>query len=114
MTEQQLYNALRVLVNNRVYPDTAPANTPMPYILYSQVGGQSVNFLTSDTTDKKNARIKVTIWGTTRLQVNNLARQVENTLVPLDVTVEGAFIARYESELNIYGTQQDFSMWMEG
>ena len=113
--ESNVFDALKSLVSNRVYPDVAPLGTAAPYITYQQVGGTAENFLESTPVGKRNARIQISCWATTRQASNNLARSAEDALVnsTMKAFVLGAFIAAYEDSLNppIYGTNQDFSVW---
>lgn len=112
--EADLFNALKTLVSNRVYPDIAPVSTVKPYITYQQVGGQGVNFMDPLAPSKKNARFQINVWATTRNAVSVLSRQVEDALrttTGLQTTVLAAPVATYEAETELYGTRQDFSFW---
>ncbi len=113
MLETNIFNALSPLVGARVYPDIAPAGTALPYITYQQVGGKPVNFLGAESSDKKNARMQINVWSSSRLQAALISRSIEDCLVltPLFGTVEGGAIASYEPELKLYGAMQDFSFW---
>lgn len=112
--ESQIFDALKTLVSNRVYPDIATENAVLPYITYQQVGGRGVNFLDSATPSKKNARIQINVWGETRIQVADLSRLVEDTMraaTSLQTSVLGASVAMYEPVTKLRGTRQDFSVW---
>lgn len=110
--EASIYNALKGLVGNRVFPDVAPATTARPYMTYQQVGGTAVNFLGATVPGKRNARIQINCWADTRLAAANLARQAEDALiVGLKAHVIGSQVAVYEDDTKLYGTMQDFSIW---
>jgi hypothetical protein len=112
--EADLFNALKGLVSNRVYPDVAPANATKPYLTYQQVGGVGVNFIDTSVPSKKNARFQINVWAQTRGAAAILARQVEDALrstTSLQTTVLGAPVADYEEDTQLYGTRQDFSFW---
>ncbi len=124
--ESDVFNALKGLVANRVFPDIAPPLTARPYITYQQVGGKSVNFLAQGAEvtsgsppsplypDKANARIQINVWADTRAKASTLAKQVENALralTALQTTVEGAPISIYEADTKLRGSMQDFSFW---
>ena len=124
--ESTIFNALKGLVSNRVFPDVAPDLTVRPYITYQQVGGKAVNFLAqaAEVTvgsppatifpSKANARIQVNVWADTRAAASALAKQVEDALravTALQTSVEGAPIALYEVDTKLRGTMQDFSFW---
>lgn len=112
--ESSIFDALKGLVSNRVYPDVAPEQATRPYITYQQVGGGAVNFVDPTIPSQKNARIQVNVWGDTRLQVAAIAASIENTLravTSLKTSVLGAPVAIYEPETKLRGTRQDFSVW---
>ena len=113
--ESQIFDALKSLVSNRVYPDLAPDVVTKPYIVFQQVGGSAVQFVDPTVPSKKNSRMQVSVWGDTRAQVSALAVQVEDTLrgvTALQTVVLGAPVAIYESDTKLRGSQQDFSIWI--
>ena len=110
--ESVIFDSLKGLVSNRVYPDLAPTMPTKPYVTYQQVGGQAVNFLDTTVPGKKRSRFQVNVWGDTRSQVSALAGQVEDALravVALQTVIEGAPIATYEPDTKLRGSMQDFS-----
>lgn len=112
--ETAIYTALKGLVSNRVYPDVAPSGSALPRIVYQQVGGQSVQFMDGTLPNKENGRFQVACWGTTRVAVVNLAKQVETAIcaVPeLQATPLGARVSEYEDDTQLYSARQDFSCW---
>lgn len=112
--ETIIFESLRALVNDRVFPDVAPEQTPRPYITYQQVGGESVNFIDSAVPSKKNGRFQINVWADSRLDAAPLSRLVEDTLrgiTALQPTALGSPIARYDEETKLRGTTQDFSFW---
>lgn len=112
--ETAIFDALKGLVGDRVYPDVAPEKAARPYITYQQVGGVGVNFLDPTVPSKKNARIQINTWADTRAAAGALSRQVEDTLratAALQISVLSAAVALYEPETQLRGTRQDFSVW---
>jgi hypothetical protein len=113
--ESSIFDALKALVSNRVYPDVAPENTARPYITYQQVGGEAVNFVdTATTPSKKNARFQINCWADTRAAAATLAGQVEAAIrgvTTINPTVLGAPVAVFDLETKLRGTRQDFSVW---
>ena len=112
--ESEIFDALKGLVANRVYPDVAPEVVTKPYIVYQQVGGSAVNFVDPTVPSKKNGRFQISVWGETRGSVSTLARQVENALratASLQTTVLGAPVASYEVDTKLRGSRQDFGFW---
>lgn len=111
--EADLYAVLGPLVGGRAYPDFAQLGAASPYITYFQAGGQAINFLESGLVGKRNARFQVNCWASTRIAANALARSVEDALIlsGLKSYVIGAMSVSSNSDLNLYGTRQDFSVW---
>lgn len=112
--ESNLYDALKGLVSNRVYPDLAPYGAALPHITYQQIGGRPINFLECGVPGKRNARVQVNVWATTRMAAATLSRQVEDALIAsatLRAFVLSAAQSRYDIEVQQYGTNQDFSIW---
>lgn len=113
--ESDIVAALTSLVSGRVFPEFAPYSTAKPFITYQQVGGAAENFLEATPVGKRNSRIQISCWTTTRQSANNLARAAEDALVnsSLNAFVLGAFIAAFEDDVEpkLYGTHQDFSLW---
>lgn len=112
--ESTIFDALKGLVSNRVYPDVAPESATRPYITYQAVGGQAVNFLDTTVPSKKNARIQINTWADTRQAAAALSRQVEDTLrgvAALQTQVLGAPVSIYEMDTKLRGARQDFSVW---
>ncbi|MYZ44215.1 DUF3168 domain-containing protein [Schauerella aestuarii] len=111
--EGDLFTVLKGLVGNRAYPDIAPQNPVLPFIVYQQVGGQPINFL-SGVPDKRNGRFQINVWAKTRSEAGSIIRQAEDAvrLSPtlLADTLNGA-LSRYEETTGWYGSQQDFSIW---
>lgn len=98
----------------RVYPDIGPEGVEKPYITWQQVGGEPINFVGPGTPSKKNARVQVNVWAATRLDADQMAIQVEDTLraaTALQTTVLGSPMADYEPETKLRGSMQDFSLW---
>lgn len=112
--ESTLFDALKTLVSNRVYPDIAPENATRPYITYQQVGGLPVNFVdTATVPSKRNSRFQINVWADTRAAAATLAGQVETALrgAAPHTTVLGAPVALFDLETRLRGTRQDFSFW---
>lgn len=109
MLEEKLFSILSPLVDSNVYPDTAPEGTPLPYILYQQVGGIPVQFL-EGTGSTVSPRMQITIWSESRLQAAQLQLAAQQLLVgaPLFGTIAGGAVALHEDALGLRGTQQDF------
>lgn len=111
--ESDLFDALKGLVSNRVYSDVAPAGVARPFIVYQQAGGEAINFLEAGAPVKRNARMQVSCWATTRLAAAALARAAEDALAAsaMKAFSLGALTAIHEEDTGLFGTRQDFSIW---
>lgn len=111
--ETDLVAVLRTLCP-RVHPDVAPTTTELPYITYQQVGGERAHYVEGQQIAQVNAMVQINVWHATRLQANDLSRQVEAALLAastLQAEPEGALIAAFDDATEIRGAQQDFSIW---
>jgi hypothetical protein len=111
--ESQIFDALKGLVANRVFPDVAP-DAVLPYITYQQVGGQAVNFTDGTIPDRSNARIQINVWAATRLEASRIGAEAEGAIraaTALQPTVLSARVGLYDDETKARGTMQDFDLW---
>lgn len=112
--ESDIFNTLRGLVADRVFPDVAPFGTQRPYITYQQVGGEALAFMDNALPDKKHGRFQINVWSDTRAEAADLASQVEAAMVAataFQARALGAPVALYDSETELRGSMQDFSVW---
>lgn len=111
--DSDLYDVLGPLVGGRAYPDFGKLGVATPFITYVQAGGRAINFLEAGVIGRRNARVQINCWASTRLAANELARAVEDALMTsnLKAYAIGAFSVSSNSDLNLYGTRQDFSVW---
>jgi len=111
--ETSLFDATKSLCSNRVFPDVAPYGTALPYITYTQVGGEAFSHLANTVPDKQIGRFQFNVWGTTRAACSALMAQIETALV-----TSTAFQARpvsaptsiYDSDMALYGAMCDYSI----
>lgn len=114
--EADLFGRLRNLVSDRVYFDSAPYGTTLPYVTLSPVGGEAVGFMEQVAISKKNATWQVNVWGSLRSEVQTLARAIEDQLVSWttwQVSAIGAPVGTSEPDLGLVGTYQRFSVWFD-
>lgn len=112
--EADIYNALKALVSNRVFPDVAPTSTTKPFITYSQVGGEAWGYLERVVPDKQHGRFQVNVWADTRASASALMLQVENALVTctaFQCSAVSAPSSDYDHDMLTYGSMQDFSIF---
>ena len=113
-TESDLFNTLKSLAANRVYPDLAPLSALRPFIVYSQVGGESLAFLNNALPDKKHGRFQIDVYADSRAGCALVALQVETAMAAATVfnaRAIGAPTSTYEPDVLIFGSQQDFSIY---
>ena len=111
--EADLFNALKTLVANRVFPDVAPIATAQPYITYSQVGGEAISYVDDTLPDRKHGRFQINVWAATRTSASAIMLQVESAMV-----TASAFQARplsapssgYDNDMLTYTSLQDFNI----
>ena len=112
--ESDIFDTLKGLVSNRVYPDSAPNGVTTPYITYTQIGGEAVSFVEGSVPDRKNGLFQINVWAATRAGASALMLQVEAALMTTNrfaVEVQRAPINEYEPDMVMYGAHQDFSIW---
>ncbi|OZI23617.1 hypothetical protein CAL26_09250 [Bordetella genomosp. 9] len=113
MLESIMVEVVGPLVSQRVFPDTAPANTPLPFVIYQKVGGVEPVFIDGMLPDKENARVQVVVWARKRSEASILMRGIKAALCgpPTLAVPAGADIARNDETPGFRGAQQDFSIW---
>lgn len=113
--EADIFTAIKGLVSNRAYPDLNDSTTiTQPYIVYQQIGGESVSFLERANPSKKNGRYQISCWATTRAAAQALALQVESAMVTastFDAKPIGAPTSVYDEDTKLRGSRQDFTVW---
>lgn len=97
----------------RVFPDIAPSGTARPYVVFQQVGGQSLNPLDGSSPGLSRPRMQVMVWAGTRLQASDLMRDIEAVLRPSPINARpvSALISRYDETSQLRGAMQDFLIW---
>ena len=111
--ETDLFTTLKALCGNRVFPDKADLGTALPYVTYSQIGGEVISPVANEVADKKNGRLQFNVWGT-RAQCASLILQIESALVTstlFQARPIGAASITYDYDMAFFGAQLDFSVW---
>lgn len=112
--EAAIFDTLKTLVGNRVYPDLAPIGAARPFIVYGQVGGQALSFLEKALPDKKHGRFQIDVYAGSRMACAAVALQVESAMTAataFQCRALGAPVSTYEPDVIIFGSQQDFSVF---
>lgn len=111
--EADLVTVIKTVIP-RVFPDTAPTLTPTPYATYQQIGGDPSFYYDGAVMDQCNALVQINIWAETRLQANQLMRELERVLLQapaIQAVPSGALRASHDSDTDLRGAEQDFSIW---
>lgn len=115
MLEKDLVGKLKevTLVNNKFYPLIAPEGTIPPYLVYSKVSS-SRGYTLSGYNGTSTARMQISCYAKSYLEVKNVAQQVIKTLELWSnaKNIQGAFneneIDMYDEETQLYHTPVDF------
>lgn len=112
--ESSIYTALKSLCANRVYFDVAPMGAAMPYITFTQVGGEAISYLENTVPSLQHGRFQFNVWGTSRSACSALMAQIETALVTstaFQARPIGAPQSLYDHDMQLYGAMQDFSVF---
>lgn len=111
--EEILVEVLSSLFGDRVFPDVAEIDTPVPFCVYRQIGGTPVNILDGVPADRKNAIIEIVVVSRTRKETMSLMRAVEDMLVqkPVYANVVSGVQSMYDDETKLRAATQEFSIW---
>lgn len=109
--EVDLAAVIGPFVDDRVFPDEAPADTPVPYVTYQQIGGPPINYL-EGAPQEEIGRFQINVWDDDREKANAVLRSIRTALcaAPLWATIMTGLLARKEPLTKLYGAQQDFSI----
>lgn len=110
-SEKAVYDAIKAIAPT--FPDVAAQDTPAPWIVYTQVGGASINWTENTMPGADRARIQVSVWSKTRAQAAQLSLQCEGAIrasSAMQAFPLGARVNVYEEDTQLYGCHQDFSV----
>lgn len=114
--ESDIFDTLKGLVGNRCFPDFAPIGTVRPFITYEQAGGDALYFLDGALPDKKHGRFEIGVYADSRASCAAIALQVEAAMAAATAfqsTAIHAPISDYASEVKIYSSTQNFSVFSD-
>lgn len=110
-----LFSALGPVVGGEAYPDVAPPNAGLPRIVHQQAGGVALDFEEGTLPDRENCRVQVACWAASRLEATALAKLAEEAILAVpefQATRLGGRTSVHEPDTNLYGSRQDFSLWV--
>lgn len=114
MTVEASFYALVTPLCPRVFPDIAPTSTLKPYVTYQQIGGPVLNPLDGSDPGREGVTLQVNVWAATRKEAKALIKQIEAALrpVPFSARPVSAAFNDYDHDMQVYGSQQEFSVWV--
>ncbi|WP_368655391.1 DUF3168 domain-containing protein [Castellaniella ginsengisoli] len=103
---------------SRVYPRVTPDNATFPLIIYQVVGGQAYDYLERKLPDCEHYRVQISCWSkdadTTRaLALAVREKVVEDGTAFAAAETLGQAVDDYEDAQKIYGSRQDFGVWLK-
>ncbi len=103
---------------SRVYPDTTPDSPEFPCIVYQTVGGEAYDYLERKLPKAEHYRIQIACWARSRSAASALALTVRQKIVEEgtgfeSTTTVGQAVGAYDHDLKLYGTRQDFHIWIK-
>lgn len=114
MSMESDLDALLVGICSQTFPDVAPQGTPVPYLTWQQLGGESMRYADNTPMDKRYPLVQVSVWSATRQEALDLIRQVEDALCASAAFMaepQGEPVSIYEEDTQRYGSIQRFSIW---
>ena len=73
------YAGLSALVDDNIYPDIAPENSPLPYVIFQIVSADHIRSMTA-ASDFVARRVQFDVYGSTALSVENVFDQLRGAL----------------------------------
>ena len=109
--EADLFNSLKTLVSNRVYPLVMPQKGTLPAIVYARIANNAQNVLEGGASIDQ-IRFQVDTYATTFAAARQLAAQVRSAMegagYKATLQTEQDF---FEAEVNYYRVSQDYYVW---
>jgi len=113
--DEKLTALLQAICPN-TFCDFAPTNTPRPYVIWQQIGGDALTFIDGALPNKRNAWVQINVWSDRRSEATTLMLQIEAALVAavqLQAEPMAAMSSDSDADLKRYGSQQDFNIWAD-
>lgn len=118
--ELLLNDALTALVSKRIYYVNAPQDVKVPYIIIIKVSGPRVQSH-DGMSHLVNARVQVSIFGSTYKDCKQIAQQVQSSLAAFSGVMGGGMEVGnilyinetdfYETNTLLYHVAQDYMIW---
>ena len=101
-------SALTALIAQRIFPDEAPQNTTLPYLIYLYVSDVKLHTLTGQY-DQEEPMIQFTAYASTKSAARAITNQVKIALSDFQGTLSGIYFSyiRLENEMSSLITSSD-------
>jgi hypothetical protein len=112
MIEQQIFDTLKALVSNRVYPLIMPQNPTLPAIVYTIISTNAQNTLCNPPSTLDHVLVQVDAYAETYLASKQLGEQARTALEqsPLKATLQTTQ-EFWEDTPGIYRSSLDLYCW---
>jgi len=109
--EEQLFNALTVLVAGKVYPAVAKQGEAAPYIIYQSVVSTTSNTL-GGASNLQNTRIQVSGYANNYAAAAALGKNITAAMANASFTnIKLTDQMLYEPDVKLHRVMLDFSIW---
>lgn len=96
-----------------VFPGSAPASQPRPFVTWEQLGGDAARYVDNTPMAKRLALLQVDTWATTKAAAMQLAREIEDALCAA-TTITARPLSdqsgRQDEYVDAYGVTQEFEV----
>lgn len=101
-------SALTALIAQRIFPDEAPQNTVLPYVVYLSVSDVKLHTLTGQY-NQESPMIQYTAYAATKSAARAITNQVKIALSDFQGTLSGIYFSciRLENEMSSLITSTD-------
>ncbi|HSH86889.1 MAG TPA: DUF3168 domain-containing protein [Methylophilus sp.] len=105
----------KAVVDGRLYPQTAPENTRLPYATWAQVGGPSLTFLEGANASKDGARVQINVWAKDDIEADAVMIEMSDVIVALPICgdPQGSAQMTHSQPPNMRGMKRDFIIWFD-
>lgn len=108
--ESDLFTLLKT-VCPRVYPDQAPADVALPYMVWTIMGGDAIRPLNKTVPNRRSAIVQVSIWSVSRLEASTLILATDSAMrqaTAFDAQAESEMVSISDPDTGYRGATQDF------
>ena len=112
MIEQQIFDALKGLVSNRVYPLVMPQNPTLPAIVYTIISTNAQNTLCTPPSTIDQVLVQVDAYAETYLESKQLMNSARGALEQSSLKATLQTVQEFwENDPKIYRASADLYCW---